>query len=337
MRKCTLLLPALLCSFPLHAEDRLDTAPFSLRFPGAFSHFSAFADVAGKGGVSVASPFGSSVNPAGIAWSFQPEKYDYVASVNYDFLSFDAGTEMNLNTQTLAFDAGDAGIFRIALIEFQSNSERTRLVPLVYGFDLLGTRIDWSKRFGEYGFGAGIGFTHGETLFSTPLLRISDSEKDNRTFRLGGQRQLGERWLLGATADYGYGSTDFIRETTPGNHVRTGESSDQWILQTGVAYLINPKAAAHLDYQFGTFSQAGENFTLHRFSAGTDIPICSGLMLRAGGSTDQWGNFGWSGGFAIFPRAGWSVNLAYQNGMFPELDREFGHAQMVNLSLSAKW
>lgn len=332
-----LLLLPLLASLSLQAEDSLSRAAFSLRFPAAFSHFSPFADVAAKGGASAASPFGSSSNLSGMAWSFQPEKFDFLASVNYDLLSFDAGTEMHLSTQTLAFDAAEAGIFRVAVIEFQSNSSPTQLVPVSYEFELLGARLDWSRRFGEFGIGAGMGFTLADTLFSTPRLRLADSEKDNWTFRLSGQRQLGKRWLLGVMADYGSGSTDIVREVAPGVLRRTQENMDQWVAQTGLAFLITPKASAHLDYQFSRFANDADELIMHRWSAGTDIPLCSWFMLRAGASTDQLGNLGWSSGFVVFPRTGTSINLAYQNGMFPELQREFGHSQMVNVSLSVKW
>lgn len=336
-KSCLLLIIMALCPLLLCGHDGLMDEPFALRFPAAFSHFSPFADVAAKGGASAASPFGSSSNLAGIAWSFQPQQFDYLASANYDFLTFDGGTEMHLSTQTLAFDVADVGIFRVAVIEFQSNSHLTRMAPVSYEFDLIGTRLDWSKRFEKYGIGAGMGFTRADTLFSTPRLRLSDSEKDNFTFRLSGQRQLGKRWLLGAVADYGSGSTDLVREVAPGVRNSFQESSDQWIIQTGLAFLISPKAAAHLDYQYSQFANADEGLTLHRWSAGTDIPLCSWFMLRAGASTDHLGNFGWSSGFVIFPRVGASINLAYQNGMFPELDREFGNAQMFNLSISVKW
>lgn len=327
----------LLLVFPLRVDADLQQSPFSLRFPATFSHFSPFADVAAKGGAATASPFGSSPTLTGIAWGFQPEAFDYQASLNYDFLTFDSGTDLHLATQTLAFDAGELGIFRVALIEFQSADGQTRLSPVEYDFELLGTRLDWSKKFGDYGIGAGLGFTHAETRFSTPALRVSDSEKDNWTFRLGGQRQLGERWLIAAMADYGNGSTDGVQGVAPGLKRYFVEDSEQWVVQTGLAFLITPQAVAHLDYQYGWFGNETEDLQMHRWSAGTDIPLSSWFLLRAGASTDQYGNLGWSGGFAVLPRKGTSINLAYQNGMMPELDREFGKAQMFNLSLSFKW
>lgn len=332
-----LLLLTLLIPQVLRAEDSLTTAPFSLRFPATFAHFSPFADVAAKGGASTASPFGSSPTLAGIAWGFQQEAFDCQASLNYDYLTFDSGTDLHLATQTLAFDAGDVGVFRVALIEFESADGQTRLAPVNYDFELLGTRLDWSKKFGDYSIGAGVGFTHAETLFSTPALRLSDTEKDNWTFRLGAQRALGKRWLIAVLADYGNGSTEGLQGVTPGIKRSLREDSEQWVLQTGLAFLITPQAVAHVDYQYGWFGNESEDLKMHRWSAGTDIPLKSWLLLRTGASTDQYGNLGWSGGFAILPRKGTTINLAYQNGMMPELDREFGNAQMFNVSLSFKW
>lgn len=311
--------------------------PFTLRFPGAFSHFSPFADVAAKGGASAASPFGSSSNLAGIAWSFQPQEFDYLASANYDFLTFDSGTEMHLSTQTLAFDVAEIGVFRLAMIEFESNRSPLRLAPVQYEFELLGARLDWSRRFGDFGLGAGLGFTRAETLFSTERLRLTDSEKDNWTGRLSVQRQWRNRWLIGATADYGMGRTEVLRERGPGVFRRSLETSQQWMMQTGLALMITPKTAAHLDYQYVSLTHEADELILHRWSLGTDIPVFPWLILRTGAATDQWGNLGCSGGLALLPRRGTTLNFAYQTGMFPELDREFGNAQMFNLSISVKW
>ena len=334
---CILLIVWALCSSLLRGADELMNAPFALRFPAAFTHFSPFADVAAKGGASAASPFGSSSNLAGIAWSFQPQEFDYLASANYDFLTFDSGTELHLSTQTLAFDVAELGVFRWAMIEFQSNRSLIRTAPVHYEFELLGTRLDWSKRFGDFGLGAGLGFTRAETLFSTATVRLADSEKDNWTGRLSIQRQWGQRWLIGATADYGLGRTEVLRESVPGVFRRSLETSQQWMLQTGLAYLITPKTAAHLDYQYAHLTHEAEELAFHRCAVGTDIPVLSWLILRTGGAVDQWGNLGFSGGLAWLPRRGATVNLAYQNGMFPVLDREFGNAQMFNLSVSLKW
>lgn len=322
---------------PLRASGDLGESPFSLRFPAAFSHYSPFADVAAKGGASAASPFGSSFNLAGIAWSFAPEEFDYLASANYGFLAFDSGTELHLNTQTLAFDVAEIGVFRFALVEFESDRGFLRDAATGYDFELLGSRLDWSKRLGDYGVGAGLGYTSAETLFSRGRLRLSDSERDNLTGRLSIQRQWWERWLIGASADIGGGETEVLRESAPRVGVRSFESSHQWNVQTGVAYQITPKAAAHLDYRIAHLAHEAAELDIHRWSFGTDIPVGDRLMLRTGVATDQWGHVGFSSGVAFFPKRGTTLNLAFQDGMTPELDREFGNSRLFNFSVSVKW
>lgn len=339
MKRILLSLAAFAVTSAAHA-DALSDAAFSLRFPAAFAHFSPFADVAAKGGAAAASPFGSSPSLTGIAWSFDQEQDDFQGSLNYYNLSFDAGTMLHIGTQTLAMDAGDVGVFRLSLIEFGSNTDTTRQAPVQYEFDLLGTRLDWSKRFGEFGAGAGIGFTQSDTLFSTPRLTLSDSEKDNWTFRLGGQRALGDRWLIAASADYGYGDTTSALATVLPQGVRRAVVDDtmhQWVIQPGIAYIIGPRAVAHLDYQYGWFSNGTGELTTHRWSLGSDFPLTDWCMLRAGATIDRYGNPGWTGGLGFFPRRGTTINVAYQNGIYPELDREFGNSQVINVSFSIKW
>jgi hypothetical protein len=335
--KVLALATTFLVPLSLLAADDLAGAPFSLRFPAALSHFSPFGDVAAKGGASGASPYGSSSNLAGIAWGSGAKDFDYLGSINYNYLTFGSGTDLHIATETIAFDLGDAGTVRLVLIQFQSNTATIRSAPLTYDFDLFGTRLDWSRRFGAYGIGVGMGFTQAETLFRNPTALVSDTTKDNWTFRLAGQRQLGKRWLIGLMADYGTGSSHGTRQSPIGAPQTFTSDSSQWIVQTGIGFIITPKAVANLDYQMGRFSEGGAHLTTHRWSLGTDIPLSTKWQLRAGTTIDHLGNAGWTTGIAFFPIKGTSLNLAYQRGTFPELTQEFGQSQMLTASVSVKW
>lgn len=111
----------------------------------------------------------------------------------------------------------------------------------------------------------------------------------------------------------------------------------QWVLQPGVAFVISPRAVAHLDYQYGWFSNDFSDLQTHRWPLSSDFPLADWCMLRVGTTIDQHGNAGWTAGLGLFPRRGTSINLAYQNGVYPEVDREFGNSQAVNVSFSGKW
>lgn len=342
----TILTLSLAVTLPVFSADDFATADFSLRFPAAFGHFSAFADVAAKGGASAASPFGSSFNPAGIAWYFQADPRSMLASAEYSNLSFDSDTQLHVAAQTFSFQAGDAGVFRLSLGEITSNHEITRLAPAAYEFDLLGARLDWSKRLNEdWGIGLGTGFSRSSTTFDVGGHVLTDTGKDNWSFRAGVQRTLGDRWLAGVAADYARGDNDADFNLPTALGIRRGSISyttQQWIVQPGIAYsLLPPKEGRspawwHLDYQFGWFDNETNDLTINRWATGLDIPLHRGLNLRAGTAIDEHGNTAWTVGLGLYSSRA-TLSLAYQNDNFPELRDEFGNAQTLNLSVSYKW
>jgi hypothetical protein len=115
---------------------------FSLRFPAALSGFSPYADVAGKGGSSAASKFGSSINPAAAAWIF-PAAYDYGLSVQYSNVSFGDGLDLDFLSEAVTFDAHDFGVVRFSFGQVTSNDPTIRDTQLTFTYDLQAGRVEW--------------------------------------------------------------------------------------------------------------------------------------------------------------------------------------------------
>ncbi len=321
---------------PSARGDDFPGESFSLRLPAALTHFSSYADVAAKGGASAASKWGSSINPAAIAWSF-PKSYDVGISGQYSQIAFDEGTRLNFFTEVATIDAHDFGTFRFAMSEVRANDHASRLARLNFDYDVNFARVDWARRFGEkLGVGAGFSFSQSETTFHDAQFS-SDTAKNTFTGHLGALWQPADRWLAGIVGDYAYGPSDTtttFRSPFFRAHSESGDVAHQFTLQPGIAYEFRENALVHLDYQFGWFSNDSGAFTEQRVAAGTDIPLARFLYLRAGAAIDWRRNFAWTTGLGFYPRKGLYLDLAYQNDMFPEVQREFGHSHTINASVS---
>ncbi len=312
---------------------------FSLRFPAALSSFSPYADVAAKGGASAASEFGSSGNPAAAAWTF-PAAYDYGASAQFSHLAFQAGTDLDFLSGALTFDAHDFGVIRFAFGQVSSNDHTILASPLVFTYDLDAGRVDWAKRLGAWSLAASFGYSESDTSFRTPAITFADTIRRTSTGRLGVIFEPAPRWLVGVVGEYGYAPTrtDLLTPTALGLVASTNRDiTRQAVIRPGVAFQWlpqNPYALLHLDYQYGRFWNETGTFEVNRFSTGVDLPLARFFFLRAGAVADLHGDFGWTAGCGFYPRQGLTFDFAYQNDVFPEIQREFGHSRTVNASVS---
>jgi len=319
--------------------DEFAGEDFSLRLPAALSSFSAYADVAGKGGASVAGRFGSSANPAAMAWSF-PNQFHLIASAQFSSIAFENGTRLKFFSEALTFDAGQVGAFRFSFGKVTSNDREVRTFPVDLGYDLNSGRIDWAKRLGSVSIGVSVSHSESETTFHTRQLIFSDSDRQTTIGRLGVLWQPAPKWLIGAIGEFGHGPTRTTQRMPTLAGVFSSDARDitrQVVLRAGVSYEWMTYALLQLDYQHGTFWNDTGSLDVDRFSVGADLPLAKFLFVRAGSVGDVRGNFGWTAGVGLYPRPGLTLDFAYQNDAFPELQRELGHSRTLNASVSVQF
>ena len=324
--------------FHVFADD-FSGEDFSLRLPAALSRFSSYADVAGKGGASAAGKFGSSENPAAIAWSF-PAAYDYGVSAQYSNVSFDSGTRLDFFTEVATLDAQALGTFRFAFAQVRSNDHVLGNGPLTFTYDLNLGRLDWGKRFGPVALGAGFSYAQSATTFRTAQLVFADAERKTSAGWLGALWQPAPRWLAGVFGNFGYAPTrtDFTTPTPFG--LVQSESNGitrQLLVRPGLSYEWREHALLQFDYEYARFWNDTGSLEVHRFRLGGDLPLARFFFVRAGAIVDTRGNFGWTAGCGFYPRKGVTFDFAYQDDVFPEIQREFSHARTLNASVSVQF
>ena len=323
---------------PIFADDFSGEA-FSLRLPAALSRFSSYADVAAKGGASGASKFGSSENPATIAWSF-PSAYDYGLSGQYSNVAFDSGTRLNFFTEVATVDANVLGTFRFALAHIRSNDHALDRSPLAFTYDLNLGRLDWAKRVGSVSLGAGFSYAESETTFRTRQTVFADASRQTSSVWLGALWQPASRWLVGVFGNYGYAPTrtDSNTPTLFGlQQTEAREITRQIIVRPGISYEWREHAMLQLDYEYGRFWNDTGSLDAQRFRLGGDLPLARFFFVRGGAIADTRGNLGWSAGCGFYPHTGVTFDFAYQNDVFPEIQREFSHSRTLNASMSVQF
>ena len=330
-----------LASLPLtgHASDYPE--PFSLRFSSALSHYDVYSDTAAKGGASVSGKWGSSTSPAPMAWTFPKSGNEYTLSAQFGNVDFDSGTHLNIISESITLDAREFGVFRLDLGQVISNKDIVLNSPLAYDFDARAVKLEWAKRLNDsLSIGFKGGFLRSNTGFSTPSVDFVDSSTDYYSLGFGTLWQPASKWFVGLYTEYAYGSGDTHTLTpTPLGLVRrtAGNTSNQILFHPGISYEFSPGALAHLEYQFGWFSDDNDALHHNRFMLGTDIPLAEFFYLRAGTTLDSRGNVSWTTGIGFYPSHHLTFDVAYQNDAYPELHQEFGRSRTLNVSVSYPW
>ena len=119
----------------------------------------------------------------------------------------------------------------------------------------------------------------------------------------------------------------------PESHVY--DNTRQFLARPGVTWEYMDESTIYLDYQFATFWNNEGTLNTHRVFAGIEHKLFEGLFARGGTTVDMCQQaYAWTGGVGFYPTSWVSLDLAYQYDMFPELAREFGRGQTLNVSLS---
>ena len=320
----------------LEAGADMRDEPFSLRFPAALSRFSPYADVAACGGASAGSQWGTSTNPASAAWRDDSTTSSLDLSVQYTGLCFSEGTKLHVASQSLAWDAGALGAFQPALAQVRSNKRTTRQ-GLDFRYEMDYAQLQWARKVAEdWALGAGLNFATSLTRFDFGSLRASESNGESYGVRVGALHKPKEQWLIGLVFDYGcsYGRTTMYDLFGQGfGDLRIKDTTHQFLLRPGISYEYKEDSAIYLDYQLGYFCNDEGRLETHRFLAGVDHGITSWLFVRAGVAKGVHTDASWTAGTALYPNDWLTIDLAYQDNMYPELSPEFGSSRAVVLSV----
>lgn len=327
----------ILAVVPAAIAGGIDDKDFSLRLPAALSRFSTYADVGAVGGASAGSKWASSVNPASTAWLPVAGELDLTLTLQYADIQFGENQSLHVASQAVTVDAGEVGVLLPAFAQVRSNQATTRQ-GLDFRFDLDMVQVQWAKKFSDdFAIGANVNFAKSRTQFDFGVADVSDSAGETYGFRFGALHQMADHLLGGLVFDY-----TFSRDRTTlydflglgiGN-ARIKDTTHQFILRPGVSYEYKKDSAVYLDYQFASFCNDTGRLQVHRFPMGVDHSVFAWLFVRGGVMIDLEGSVAWTTGVGIYPSDRFSIDVMYQDDMFPELNMEFGRSRTLMVSVS---
>jgi opacity protein-like surface antigen len=313
---------------------------FSLRLPAALSRFSSYGDVAAAGGASAGSKWLSSINPASTGWLEIPGRLGVSLSPQYSLICFAEGAKLHVATESLAWDSRQWGVFQPAVAQVRSNTSTTRQ-GLKFQYEMDYFQMQWGRRVGEdWAFGANVNVSTSETRFDYGRAPVSGCNGETYGLRLGGLHRPVERVLLGLVFDYAFCRSRTTLYDLSGmglGDVKIRDTTHQFLLRPGASFEYKEDSAVYFDYQFGSFCNDEGDLRVHRFWAGVDHQLFGWLYVRAGASLDARGNPAWTAGVGVYPTDWFTVDVAYQDDMFPEVAREFGRSRLVTLSVGLRF
>ena len=325
--------------------EGLNDKSLSLRLPAAMSRFATYSDVAGVGGASAGSKWSSSINPASVAWLPITTDLHMAFSPQYTNLHFARDLSLNVTAEAFTWNVGDLGTFQPSLAQIRSNTGTTRQ-GLDFQIDMDMVQVQWAKKVSDdWAFGANFSYTKSKSEFDlAPVpgvdlapVPVSDTVSETYGFRFGALNRMADNLLGGVVFDYAFTPSRTTMHDFMGlgiGDTRTTDMGHQFILRPGMSYEYLKDSTVYADYQYGVFRDGTGSFAVNRFYAGVDHSIFKWLFVRAGAALDTRGNVAWTTGLGLYPCDRFSIDIAYQNDMFPELKPEFGHSRTLTISVS---
>ncbi len=318
---------------PQAAAGDYDDKDLSLRLASGFIRFT---EVSAFGGETAANRWSPAVNPASADWTKVPGRCGVVLAPYYSHMSFDAGMELNLSGEAGAWDTRRWGTFVPTLSQLRSNNVLDR-TGLEFDYETDTFQLQWGKRHGNWALGATLNYNESRVTQRAAGLEVRHTEAETWRVRVGGLYEPCCKWLVGLVAEYGWSPFDFraVVPTRGGLLQVSGEDTlTQHILRAGISYEYMPLSTTFFDYQFARFENDQGVLETHRFQAGVQHNIAKPLWLRAGATTDQFGNVGGMAGLSIAWAEWGQLHVGYQRGVLPELLPTFGESDVFQFTLS---
>jgi hypothetical protein len=106
------------------------------------------------------------------------------------------------------------------------------------------------------------------------------------------------------------------------------------LARPGISYEYAEQSTIYIDYQHGHFRNSTGHLSTNRFFSGIENRFLPWLFGRAGVAYDFRGIASPTVGIGLYPTDTLSIDIAYQNNMFPELRPEYGHSSLFGISLA---
>jgi opacity protein-like surface antigen len=309
---------------------------FSLRLPAALSRFSPYADVAGAGGACAASTWASSANPASADWRDAPGRLGLSFCPQYTAIPFQEGSVIHVANESLTWKDPHWGTFLPAMAQVRSNQAET-LQGLGFDFYMDYFQMQWGKRIAEnWAVGGNFYYSTSKVEFDAGPEAASLTDADCYNIRLGVVNQFLEQWRWGVVFDCGFTPSrttlyDFLGSGI--GNIEIHDVGSQYLLRPGIAFEYAKDSTIYCDYQLATFFDATGQLYINRCMLGIDHQVIKGFFVRSGVAVDDYGSAGWSAGVGVYPSQTFTIDLAYQYNMFPELYPDFRRSQTFALSL----
>ena len=316
--------------------DDIDDAGFGPRISGAISRFPRFADVAATL-ASAGSRYSSGNNPAGIGFNPAVGESGFGTSVQYAGLYTEEGTKVHVGSLSLVIDAGDWGAFQPSLLVLDSNRATMR-DGLDFEWEGWSAEIQWGRKIDERtAIGLNLSVLSSEMNFHLDSIHVSRAKSETYQIRFGVLHAFTERFYGGVTLECALAPSRTKVFDFMGLGIGTQREDDtgsQVIFRPGIYTFLTDDLTLYADYQFAGFDDDTGQLTVHRFYVGADQTVTEGLYLRAGVVADTEGNVSFAAGVGIAPSETLYVDIAYQYDMYPELDQEFGRADLFGIGVT---
>ena len=314
----------------------MEDKDLSLRFPAAMTRFATYGDVAGTGGASAGSKWGTSVNPASTAWLDIDSQHRMSLCPQYSLLHFDNGADFNVFAESLTIQTDKWGAVMPAAAQIETNHS-TMKNGLGFDFSARLFQLQWAAKTAEdWAVGANLNYTGSTTNLDMGPFPIAESNSDCYGVRLGALHRLCDKLLGGVVLDYGISRDRTVMYGIPAlgiSETHDEDTTQQIVARPGLAFEYKKDSQVLVDYQYGTFWNSTGNLQVHRLFAGVDHGLTDWLYLRAGTAVDVEGNTAVTCGLGLYPAKWLSIDVGYQCGMFPEMEPEFGRSQTLTASL----
>ena len=310
--------------------------PFSLRLPAALGRFSPYADVAGVGNASAASRWASSAIPAAGGWLDWPAGRSVAMTPQYSTIGFRQGPRLHVASEAATVDLGKWGRLQPAFAQVWADEGKTRQ-DLDFDFNLSRYQMNWGKKINDdWALGAGFQFSRSQAFYDMGPIDISKSSSDAYGFTLGTLNRICGPLLGGAVVQYSFSRDRTTMFGIPQFDIPETQSSDtthELTFRPGLSYEYAKDSMVLLDYQFGTYFNHEGSIRVHRFFTGVDHRIFDWLFIRGGLAMDTRAHTGLTCGVGIYPCDAFTIDIGYQEDMFPEVRHEFGRSRTFTISL----
>jgi hypothetical protein len=328
------MMTLLACAPPALANAESSFAPidFSLRFPAALAKFSSYADVAGFGGASAGSRYGSGVNPASSDW-MPPPGAPFSISPQVSRVGFDHGAALRIATVSGSFSSSTYGTLQPSYARVTNEGSMSGDFLLTEGNY---AQLQWGKKLDDrLAVGANVSHSQFKTKAGFGSQLAADGDSRSNSVRGGVLWAASQNLLAGLVMDYSSGhSASLLLDPTCFCFGRFDDTSHAATARLGMTYEYAPKSSLYADYLIGRYRNDAMSMVSRTAMAGVEHLILPWLYVRAGVAYELRGAWGKTVGIGIMPSKTMSIDFALQRDMFPELHPEFGRATLANLSIS---